>query len=141
MLLVRSAGAGMLSARTGGPSVWIGRRFAFDERMSGGLGRFVIRGQRRDRGRRRGGIVRIGNSVRGSLHLANERLRGILHVANQLPRATSNLRQLIGTEQQESDSSGDGHIGNREHAEGFFPKLLNGTRPGNSTKASVDRLY
>jgi hypothetical protein len=46
-----------------------------------------------------------------------------------LPRATGDLGELVRAEQQQGNRSRNGHIGDREHAEGFFPKLLNGTRP------------
>lgn len=106
-------------------------------------GRVIRRGSRQvDRRRRiRGGRLDRFVNIGSPFHLANEGLRRVLHVTDQLTRPASNLRQLIGSEQQQSDGSGDSHVGDREHAEGFFPKLLNGTRPGKYDESSVDRLY
>jgi hypothetical protein len=118
------------------------RRFARHEFVGGWFGRFVVRrssGQgarghgvrsRVDIGRRVGGLDVVVRRVGGSLHLADEGLGRVLNVPNELPGTPGNLGELIGPEQQQGNRSGNGHVGNGEHAEGFFPKLLNGTRPG-----------
>jgi hypothetical protein len=118
------------------------RRFARHEFVRGRFGRFVIRrnsGQgargysargRVDIGRRIGGLYVVVRRVGRPLHFTDEGLGRVLNVPDELPGTPGNLGELIGSEQQQGNRSGNGHVGNGEHAEGFFPKLLNGTRPG-----------
>ncbi len=114
------------------------RSLVRDEIVGGRLRRLVVGRRRRkcpsgyDRrgiGGRRGRVHLVGG-IGGALHLADERLGCVLDVPDKLSGTAGNLGQLIGPEQQQGNRAGDGHVGNGEHAEGFFPKALKRTRPG-----------
>ncbi len=124
-------------------------RLPYDQVVRSRLGSLVVKRSRGSFGNSRKNRRRIGwcgvdrriVGVGSPFHLTNKRLRGVLDVANKLPGSPGNLRKLVGAEQEQGDRTGYGHIGDGEHAEGFFPKLLNRTRPGNNDESFGLRLY
>ena len=126
--------------------MWPKRSLLGYQLVGGGVGRFVVKrgcggfGRRR-KDRRAMWLRSVRCRIGGALHLTNERLRGVLDVPNELASAPGNFGELIGAEQEQGHGARDGHIGDGEHAEGFFPKLLNGTRPGNTNESFGRCLY